>query len=118
MTMDAFETTVPLSLADTDRADRDRCRRDTESEARCREAATGDARRMQPGLCEPDARARPVGGAGVPCNVTLESADGGTRVRVIDPRVLIDDPRFASLAEEAAGKLRAAFSLLSPRACA
>jgi uncharacterized protein (DUF302 family) len=54
----------------------------------------------------------------LPCNVTLEPGDGGTRVRVIDPRALMDDPRFASLAEEAAGKLRAAVSSLSARASA
>jgi hypothetical protein len=36
-------------------------------------------------------------------------------VRVVDPRGLIDDARFADLAEEAAGMLRAALSTLYAR---
>ncbi len=48
----------------------------------------------------------------LPCNVVLEAAEGGTRVSVIDPRALMDDPRFASLADEAAAKLRAALARL------
>ncbi len=44
----------------------------------------------------------------LPCNVVLETAaDGGTRVAIVDPRALMDDPAFAELAAEAAGKLRA-----------
>jgi len=44
----------------------------------------------------------------LPCNVVLESAETGTRVRVVDPRDLMDDPRFATLADEAAAQLQAA----------
>ena len=44
----------------------------------------------------------------LPCNVVLEPDEVGTRVRIVDPRALIDDPRFAALAEEAAERLRAA----------
>jgi uncharacterized protein (DUF302 family) len=44
----------------------------------------------------------------LPCNVVLEPAETGTRVRVVDPRDLMDDPRFATLADEAAAQLRAA----------
>jgi uncharacterized protein (DUF302 family) len=44
----------------------------------------------------------------LPCNVVLESAGEGTRVRIVDPRALMDDPRFATLAEEAATRLNAA----------
>lgn len=45
----------------------------------------------------------------LPCNVVLEPADGdGTRVRIVDPRVLIDDERFAPLVDEAATRLQAA----------
>jgi uncharacterized protein (DUF302 family) len=44
----------------------------------------------------------------LPCNVVLETAAGGTRVRIVDPRELMDDARFAPLAEEAAERLRAA----------
>ena len=47
----------------------------------------------------------------LPCNVVLDRADdGGTRVRIVDPEQLMDDPRFAELAEQAAGSLRAALS--------
>jgi uncharacterized protein (DUF302 family) len=49
----------------------------------------------------------------LPCNVVLELAAGGTRVAVVDPRDLIDDPRFAALAEEAAEHLQAAIDDLS-----
>jgi uncharacterized protein (DUF302 family) len=44
----------------------------------------------------------------LPCNVVLEPADGSTRVRIVDPHELMDDPRFAALADEASAKLRAA----------
>ncbi len=44
----------------------------------------------------------------LPCNVVLEPADGGTRVRIMDPHELMDDPRFAALADEASTRLRAA----------
>ena len=43
-----------------------------------------------------------------PCNVVLEPADAGTRVRIMDPHALMDDPRFAALADEAASRLHAA----------
>ena len=51
----------------------------------------------------------------LPCNVILEPADGGTRVAAVDPHELMADPRFAELAEEAAGRLRAAIDELGPR---
>jgi uncharacterized protein (DUF302 family) len=44
----------------------------------------------------------------LPCNVVLEAVDTGTSVRVVDPRELMDDPRFGALAEEAAARLQAA----------
>jgi uncharacterized protein (DUF302 family) len=44
----------------------------------------------------------------MPCNVVLEGHDDGTRVSIVDPRMLIDDPAFADLADEAAERLRAA----------
>jgi uncharacterized protein (DUF302 family) len=131
MTMDAFETTVPLSMADTDRAIRDALANEgfgvlTEIDV----AATLKAKlgvERPPlvilGACNLVFANRaleldPAVALVLPCNVTLEPAEDGTRVRVIDPRVLMDDPRFASLTEEAAGKLRAAVSLLSARASA
>jgi uncharacterized protein (DUF302 family) len=129
MTVDGFETTVPLSLADTDRAVREALASEgfgvlTEIDV----AATLKAKlgvERPPlvilGACNPTFANRaleldPSVALVLPCNVTLEPADGGTRVRVVDPRVLMDDPRFASLAEEAAGRLRAALSLLYARA--
>jgi len=48
----------------------------------------------------------------LPCNVVLEQADGGTRVRVVDPHELMDDPRLAELADEAGARLRAAIDEL------
>ena len=48
----------------------------------------------------------------LPCNVVLEQADGGTRVRVVDPHELMDDPRLADLADEAGTRLRAAIDEL------
>jgi hypothetical protein len=44
----------------------------------------------------------------LPCNVVLEPADAGTRVRIMDPHGLMDDSRFAELADEAATRLHAA----------
>jgi uncharacterized protein (DUF302 family) len=44
----------------------------------------------------------------LPCNVVLEDAHGATRVRIADPRELMDDPRFDALADGVAEKLAAA----------
>lgn len=52
----------------------------------------------------------------LPCNVVLEESDSGTRVRVIDPIELMDDPRFGELAGEVAAKLQAAVDDLGARA--
>ena len=53
----------------------------------------------------------------LPCNVVLDETDeGGTRVRVVDPLALMDDPRFAALADEAANRLQAAIDDLGVRA--
>lgn len=46
----------------------------------------------------------------LPCNVVLDQADGGTRVRIVDPQALMDDPRFADLARDASESLRAALA--------
>ncbi len=46
----------------------------------------------------------------LPCNVVLDPAGDGTRVRIVDPQQLMDDPRFADLAQEAADSLRAALA--------
>ena len=44
----------------------------------------------------------------LPCNVVIEVTGEGTKVSAVDPHELMDDPRFAELADEAAGRLRAA----------
>ncbi len=49
----------------------------------------------------------------LPCNVVLEDIDGSTRVRAIDPREMMDDPRFASLADGVAESLQAAIDQLA-----
>jgi uncharacterized protein (DUF302 family) len=49
----------------------------------------------------------------LPCNVVLESTDGGgTRVAIVDPRELMADERFAELAQDAATHLQAALDAL------
>ena len=52
----------------------------------------------------------------LPCNVVLDETDDGTRVRVVDPHELMDDPRFAALADEATDRLQAAVDDLDVRA--
>lgn len=49
----------------------------------------------------------------LPCNVTLEPADGGTRIRAVDPRALMPEPGFAELAGSAADKLAAALAAVA-----
>lgn len=49
----------------------------------------------------------------LPCNVVIEPADAGTRVAVVDPRDLMNDPRFAQLADDAAKRLKAAIDSIS-----
>jgi uncharacterized protein (DUF302 family) len=44
----------------------------------------------------------------LPCNVVLEATEEGTHIAIVDPRALMDDERFTDLAEDAAGRLRAA----------
>jgi len=46
----------------------------------------------------------------LPCNVALDPAGTGTRVRIVDPEQLMDDPRFAELAHDAAQSLRGALA--------
>jgi uncharacterized protein (DUF302 family) len=63
------------------------------------------------GACNPEFAHRaleidPSASLLLPCNVVLEAADDGTHVAIVDPRALMDDAKFAPLAEEAAGKLR------------
>ena len=46
----------------------------------------------------------------LPCNVVIEVTEEGTKVSAVDPHELMDHPRFAELADEAAGRLRAAIA--------
>lgn len=48
----------------------------------------------------------------LPCNVVIESIESGTRVAAVDPHELMDDPRFAELADDAARRLGAAIRSL------
>jgi len=48
----------------------------------------------------------------LPCNVVLEATATGTRISVIDPRELMPDAAFASLAANAADRLTAALTSL------
>lgn len=51
----------------------------------------------------------------LPCNVVLEPApEGGTRVRAVDPRELMSDPEFATIAGDAAERLTSALGALRP----
>jgi uncharacterized protein (DUF302 family) len=50
----------------------------------------------------------------LPCNVVLEPGpDGGTRVRAVDPRELMDAPEFAAVAADAAQRLASALDGLA-----
>ncbi len=44
----------------------------------------------------------------LPCTVVIEVVDGRTHVAAVDPFELMNDPRFAELASDAATRLRAA----------
>jgi uncharacterized protein (DUF302 family) len=46
----------------------------------------------------------------LPCNVVLSETDAGTRVAAVDPRQLLNDASFLTLAREAAERLTAALS--------
>lgn len=48
----------------------------------------------------------------LPCNVVIEATEAGTRVAAVDPHDLMDDPRLATLADEAAQRLRDAIASL------
>lgn len=48
----------------------------------------------------------------LPCNVVLETVDGETHVAIADPRELMSDPSFATLADDAAEQLQAVITTL------
>jgi uncharacterized protein (DUF302 family) len=123
----AFEATVALPMSDAEQAVRDALGRQgfgvlTEIDvAATLRAKLGVERAPLKilGACNPTFADRaldidPSIALLLPCNVALDDAeDGTTRVRIVDPRELMDDPRFASLAGEAAAKLQAAIGELS-----
>jgi uncharacterized protein (DUF302 family) len=121
MTVNAFEATVTMSLADTDAAMRDALGRQgfgvvSEIDVAANlNAALGINRPPLKilGTCSPSfaQQALEIDSSVallLPCNVVLEYAQDGTRVRIVDPRALIDDARFDALAEGVAEKLAAA----------
>lgn len=65
------------------------------------------------GACNPAFAARaleldPAVSLLLPCNVVVESVEGGTRVAAVDPLELMPDAAFRELATEAGERLRAA----------
>jgi uncharacterized protein (DUF302 family) len=129
--MESFETTIPLSLEDADKVVREALAVEgfgvlTEIDV----AATLHARlgvERSPlvilGACNPSLANRALDldssvALVLPCNVVLETVADGTRVSVVDPHELMDDPRFASLADEAAAKLRGVVTQLDAPATA
>jgi len=44
----------------------------------------------------------------LPCNVVVETVDGGTKISAVDPLELMADPRFSDLGGEVSTRLRAA----------
>ena len=53
----------------------------------------------------------------LPCNVVVRAADGCTIVQALDPRAIADvagEPLLKDIAEDAAGRLRAALDTLPP----
>jgi uncharacterized protein (DUF302 family) len=127
--MRAFETIVPMTLADAEQAIRDALAAHgfgvlTEIDvAATMKAKLGIDRAPLKilGACNPMLANRaldidPSVALLLPCNVVLDEADGGIRVRVVDPLELMNDPRFEELADEAAEKLQAAVDDLGVRA--
>jgi uncharacterized protein (DUF302 family) len=54
----------------------------------------------------------------LPCNVTVEAVEDGTRVAAVDPLELMNDPAFAELGAEVSGRLRAAVDAVTAGATA
>lgn len=129
MTMHAIETTVAMTLADTEHAIRNALSRQgfgvlTEIDvAATLKAKLGVERPPLKilGACNPTLANRaldidPSVALVLPCNVVIEATGGRTRVRIVDPNTLIDDPRFDALADEATQKLQAAVDDLNEAA--
>lgn len=117
--MNAFETTVPADLATTEAAVRDALATvgfgvvsEIDVSANLKNALGVERPPLKIlGACSPvlvqQALERDDSVAVLlPCNVVLDPAATGTRVRIVDPEQLMDDPRFANLVKEAAENLR------------
>ena len=124
--MRAFETSVQLSLTDAEAAVRAALADQgfgvlTEIDvAATLQAKLGVERPPLKilGACNPSLAHRaleldPSVGLVLPCNVVVEEREGQTRVAAVDPHQLMDDPRFAALADEAAAKLQAAIDAVA-----
>lgn len=119
--MRAIETTVELSPADAEAAVRAALAAQgfgvlTEIDVAATLRAKLDVGRPPLkilGACNPNLAHRalqldPTVALLLPCNVVVEVTGAVTKVSAVDPHELMDDPRFAELADEAAGRLRAA----------
>lgn len=49
----------------------------------------------------------------LPCNVVVESVEGGTKVSAVDPLELMADPKFRELGDEVSTRLRAAIDAVT-----
>ena len=121
--MKAFEATVDLPLADAEAAIRAALAEEgfgvlTEIDvAATLKAKLGVDRAPLKilGACNPNFADRalqidPAVSLLLPCNVVIEASGTGSRIAAVDPRQLLDDPRFAQLGAEAAERLERAVS--------
>jgi uncharacterized protein (DUF302 family) len=117
----AFEATVALPLADAEAAIRAALAEEgfgvlTEIDvAATLKAKLGVDRAPLKilGACNPNFADRalqidPTVSLLLPCNVVVEASGTGSRVAAVDPRALLDDPRFAELAADASERLERA----------
>jgi uncharacterized protein (DUF302 family) len=123
--MRAIETTVDMSPADAEEAIREALAAQgfgvlTEIDVAATLKAKIDVDRPPLkilGACNPHLANRaleidPSVSLLLPCNVVIEATPAGTKVAAVDPHELMDDPRFAALAEDAATRLQAAIDSL------
>jgi uncharacterized protein (DUF302 family) len=121
--MNAIETTVPTDLATTEAAVREALAEqgfgvvsEIDVAANLKNALGVDRPPLKIlGACSPKLVQQALAlDASValllPCNVVLDPAGDGTRVRIVDPEELMDDPRFAELARGASESLRTAIA--------
>ena len=126
--MHAFETTVPADAATTEAAVRDALGArgfgvvsEIDVAANLKNALGVERPPLKVlGACSPALVQRALAidssiALVLPCNVVLDPADGGTRVRVVDPNDMLDDPRLADLARGASESLRAAVADVDAR---